>query len=113
MLSKDITRFDFVPHSKYISKKHFILYFGSITMPIFEFRCVDCGEIFEKLFMNSDEKMEMACPQCNSASLDRVVSRTNYAIGVGPGGKQPRITTKSCGGSSNQCMSLDLPGPSE
>jgi len=53
-------------------------------MPIFEFRCMDCGEVFEKLFMSSDEKWEMACPQCKSQSLERVVSTTNYAIGVGP-----------------------------
>jgi len=33
-------------------------------------------------------------------------------MGVGPGGKQPKITTKSCGG-SNKCMTLDLPGPSK
>jgi putative FmdB family regulatory protein len=81
-------------------------------MPIFEFRCMDCGEVFEKLFINSDEKMEMVCPHCKSQALERVVSRTNYAIGVGPGGNQPKITTKSCGG-SNQCMTLDLPGPSK
>ena len=81
-------------------------------MPIFEFRCMDCGEVFEKLFINSDEKVEMVCPQCKSQSLERVVSRTNYAIGVGPGGNQPKITTKSCG-DSNQCMTLDLPGPAK
>jgi len=81
-------------------------------MPIFEFRCMDCGEVFEKLFMSSDEKWEMACPQCKSQSLERVVSTTNYAIGVGPGGNQPKITAKSCGG-SNQCMTLDLPGPAK
>jgi len=78
-------------------------------MPIFEFRCMDCGEVFEKLFINSDEKMEMVCPHCKSQSLERVVSRTNYAIGVGPGGNQPKMTTKNCG-PSNQCTTLELPG---
>ena len=79
-------------------------------MPIFEFRCVDCGEVTERLFMSSDERVEMACPKCKSQTLERVVSRTNYAMGVGPGGKQPTITTKSCG-PSDKCMTLDLPGP--
>ncbi|MBW2615312.1 MAG: zinc ribbon domain-containing protein [Deltaproteobacteria bacterium] len=78
-------------------------------MPIFEFRCMDCGDVFEKLFMSSDEKWEMVCPQCKSQSLERVVSRTNYAIGDGPGGNQPKMTTKQCG-SSNQCTTLELPG---
>ena len=81
-------------------------------MPIFEFRCLGCGHIFEKLFKSSEEKIEMACPECKSQSFERVVSRSNYAIGVGPGGKQPKLTSKSCG-PSNQCMTLDLPGPSK
>ena len=81
-------------------------------MPIFEFRCLECGDLFEKLFMTSDEKVDLVCPECRSMSLERVVSRTNYAMGVGSGGKQPKITTKSCG-PSNQCMTFDLPGPSK
>ncbi len=81
-------------------------------MPIFEFRCVDCGHIFEKLFISSEEKIEMVCPECKSQSLERVVSRSNYSMGVGPNGKQPKLTSRSCG-PSNQCMTLDLPGPSK
>jgi putative FmdB family regulatory protein len=81
-------------------------------MPIFEFGCLECGHVFEKLFINSDEEVDLVCPKCQSRSLERVVSRTNYAMGVGPGGNQPKITTKSCG-ESNQCMTLDLPGPTK
>lgn len=81
-------------------------------MPIFEFKCLECGDIFEKLFMNSDENVEIACPGCSSDTLERVVSRSSHAIGSGPGGNQPKMTTKSCG-SGNQCMTLDLPGPSK
>ncbi len=78
-------------------------------MPIFEFRCLDCGDLFEKLFMNSDEKIDLVCPECQSMSLERVVSTTNYAVGAGSGGKQPKITTKSCS-PSNECTTLELPG---
>ncbi len=78
-------------------------------MPIFEFKCLACGNHFEKLFMHSNEKLDLICPQCQSQELERVVSRTNYNISVGPGGKQPKITARACGG-ENQCMTLDLPG---
>lgn len=81
-------------------------------MPIFEFRCLECGYLFEKLFVNSDEEVNIACPECKSPSFERVVSRTNYVMGVGPGGKSPKITTKSCA-PGNKCMTLDLPGPSK
>ena len=78
-------------------------------MPIFEFRCLECGDLFEKLFKTSDEKVDLVCPECQSTSLERVVSRTNYAVGVKSAGKQPKITTKSCS-PSNQCTTLELPG---
>ncbi len=82
-------------------------------MPIFEFKCQDCGNLFERLFMRSDEKVDLTCPECRSETLERVVSKTNYTISVGLGGNQPKITAKSCGDCSNQCMTLDLPGPSK
>ncbi len=78
-------------------------------MPIFEFRCAECGNEFEKLFINSDEKVDLACPKCACKALERVVSRTNYTIGDGPGTNQPKITANTCGG-ENQCMTLELPG---
>jgi len=82
-------------------------------MPIYEFRCLKCGHLFEKLFINSDDNAVMSCPECSSDSLERVVSRTNYAMGVGgPAGKKPKLTSKSCGPSSN-CMTLELPGPAK
>ena len=79
-------------------------------MPIFEFRCAACGEVFEKLFMSPDEQADMSCPCCKAENVERVVSRTNYSIGSGPGGNQPRITGKSCG-DAGHCITLDLPGP--
>ena len=81
-------------------------------MPIFEFRCLECGHLFEKLCITSEVEVDMACPECQCQSVDRVVSLTNYAMGVEPGGNQPKITTKSCG-ESNKCMTLDLPGPAK
>jgi putative FmdB family regulatory protein len=81
-------------------------------MPIFEFRCLECGDTFEKLFLNSEEKVEIACPECKSQSFERIVSGTNYAMGSGSAGEQPKITTKSCS-PSNKCVTLDLPGPTK
>jgi putative FmdB family regulatory protein len=101
-----------LPLSGVIFFVYFISGIRRETMPIFEFRCMDCGDVFEKLFIRSDEEVNMACPQCKSQSLERVLSRANYAMGVGPGGNQPKMTSKHCG-PSNQCMTLDLPGHSK
>ena len=81
-------------------------------MPIFEFRCAECGHVFEEIFKRADEEVALSCPECRCDSIERVVSRTSYVMGVGPGGKTPKVTSKSCG-SGNQCFSLDLPGHSK
>ena len=81
-------------------------------MPIFEFRCAACSHIFEKICVNSTDQVDLVCPECGATTLERVVSQTNYVMGAGPGGKQPTLTTKSCG-SGNSCTTLELPGPSK
>ncbi|MEW5898283.1 MAG: zinc ribbon domain-containing protein [Bacillota bacterium] len=78
-------------------------------MPIFEFRCLKCGQLFEKLFLNPNDKVEqIECPACKSSSFERVISKTNYVMGRS--GKKPTLTTKSCSPGTN-CMTLDIPGP--
>lgn len=79
-------------------------------MPIYEFKCLDCNETFEKLFLKSDEEIDLSCPECTSKSFVRVVSGSNYAMGAGPGGNKSTMSTKSCG-PSNKCMSFDIPDP--
>jgi len=80
-------------------------------MPIFEFRCMKCGNVFEKIFLKSDESVEMECPECKGQTLERVVSRTNHVMARGAGEK-PSLTTRSCA-SGSSCMTLDIPGPTK
>jgi putative FmdB family regulatory protein len=41
-------------------------------MPLYEFKCLDCGNLFELLIMKSAQKV--ACPACESATVERVLS---------------------------------------
>ena len=81
-------------------------------MPIFEFRCLECSNLFEKIFLASDERADIECPECRSASFERVVSKSSHVMGMGSGASQPKMTTKSCS-SGNSCMSFDIPGPTK
>ena len=81
-------------------------------MPIFEFRCLECSNLFEKIFLSSDEKADIECPECRSVSFERVVSKSSHIMGMGAGGSKPKITSKSCA-PGNKCVTLDLPGPSK
>lgn len=80
-------------------------------MPIYEFRCVDCGNIQEVIFTGSNENVEMKCRECNGEALERVLSKTNYAMGSSgsAGAAKPSATTRTCG-PGKSCTSIDLPG---
>ncbi|MCJ7482939.1 MAG: zinc ribbon domain-containing protein, partial [Thermodesulfovibrionales bacterium] len=44
-------------------------------MPIYEFKCVGCGHVFELLKLKKeDEKSGMKCPKCSSQEVERVLS---------------------------------------
>ncbi|MFZ0391787.1 MAG: zinc ribbon domain-containing protein [Calditrichia bacterium] len=62
-------------------------------MPLFEYRCEDCGNEFEELvsFTNSND---MECPECGSHNTHKKVS-TFATLGGG----------RSSGGSSGSCGS--------
>jgi putative FmdB family regulatory protein len=83
-------------------------------MPIFEFKCMDCDEYQEILVMNKQEEVEIACPQCGSGNLERILSATSHAIsgsGSGQAGKSGASTqTRTC--SSGSCTTYTIPGPS-
>jgi putative FmdB family regulatory protein len=77
-------------------------------MPIYEFKCLECENICELLLVNANETIEMKCSKCNSNNLERVMSTTNYAMGVSGGNNAPKAQTRNC--SSGSCTTVDLPG---
>jgi putative FmdB family regulatory protein len=82
-------------------------------MPIFEFKCSDCEEFFEFLFMKSEEEKEMKCPKCGSFSLERVVSVTNFSMtGAGPKGQKATVSKQERNCSSGSCSTYTIPGES-
>ena len=43
-------------------------------MPIFEYRCSDCNEVFEELVLGRREA-RVECPQCGQTHVKQLVSR--------------------------------------
>jgi putative FmdB family regulatory protein len=64
---------------------------GNESMPIFEFKCRKCREIFEVLFRNRDEKVSVVCPKCGSIKVERMISAFAGKTGCGS------CTSTSCG----------------
>lgn len=77
-------------------------------MPIYEFRCLGCGNVFELLKLKKEsEDPVMKCPKCKSEDVERILSAVNTV--VSSGGRRSKQTVKSCG--SGSCTSFEIPGP--
>jgi putative FmdB family regulatory protein len=80
-----------------------------IAMPIFEFRCNKCNEVFEILQMGSEDELEMKCPHCGSENFERVLSTTSYAMGEGKAeARESAVQSREC--ASGTCSTVTLPG---
>ncbi len=50
-------------------------------MPIFEYKCADCGKKFEQIVRSGDE--QNSCPACQSKNVKRLFS--GFAVGKNSG----------------------------
>lgn len=76
-------------------------------MPIYEFKCLKCGNIFELLQLTKEKNnAEMKCPECNSEEIEKLLSTISV---ITSSGVKSTHSTKSC--SSGSCASFEIPGP--
>lgn len=85
-------------------------------MPIYEFRCDACQEVFEHLALSRDEQIEARCPSCGSENLSRVLSTCASVMGDSPAvGRAAApgqgVQNRSCA-NAGSCSTLTLPGHS-
>jgi len=81
-------------------------------MPIYEFRCLKCNEVFEILMVTTKDGVEMKCPHCGSEDLERVLSTSSYAMGFSKGeSRGPSVESREC--ASGTCTTWNLPGHSK
>ena len=78
-------------------------------MPIYEFRCLDCQNLFELLVLTDNEKVEMKCPSCNSETFERIMSTTNFNMGGSAAGKG-KVTSESRSCAGGSCTTYEIPG---
>ncbi|MCU0289841.1 MAG: zinc ribbon domain-containing protein, partial [Acidobacteria bacterium] len=44
------------------------------TMPIFEFKCKKCKNVFEELIYSSADQKKITCPKCGSQRSEKLMS---------------------------------------
>lgn len=69
-------------------------------MPIYEYKCRKCGNIFEKLVFNSDQEEGFVCPTCGGQDTCRLMS--SFSCGPSSGAGDLGVgASPSCGSSSS------------
>jgi putative FmdB family regulatory protein len=64
-------------------------------MPIYEFRCQNCGKIFE--YLVRDSSRTTCCPDCGSDGVEKLIS-ASYIMKTGS-----QVPGTTCCGSTERC----------
>jgi len=72
-------------------------------MPIYEYKCQECGKVFEVFFRSLHQEIDISCSHCNSKNLKKIFS-TPSAVTVGDSaskgltccGRTERCSTPPC-----------------
>jgi len=48
-----------------------------VNMPIYEFKCDDCGKTFESLVLIASAVDSIRCKHCNSSNIKKILSATS------------------------------------
>jgi len=62
-------------------------------MPIYEYRCAECGEKFELFVRSVAQQTDLTCPKCGSQRVQKAISL--FGVGGASGGS--RMSAASCG----------------
>jgi len=61
-------------------------------MPIYEYSCQECGNVFDKLVRSMSSVVEVECPECHSKNCKKNITRFGTASSSGGG----RAAASSC-----------------
>lgn len=53
------------------------------VMPIYEYRCEQCEEVFEELILRSSDAETVACPRCGTSHPERLLSAASVSNRAG------------------------------
>jgi len=68
-------------------------------MPIYEYRCQECKNLFEAILTSTETSAEVTCPKCGSSAVKKTISASSFRISSGsssiPSGALSGCSTKS------------------
>ena len=69
-------------------------------MPVYEYRCTDCGKSYDVLHMGREKIEDVVCPACHSAGHKKLMSVPSVAMKSDTGGDPACSSGGSCCGGS-------------
>jgi len=69
-------------------------------MPIYEYRCLECGASFEKILSAATSTESVACSQCQSLKVQKKISVTSYRLSSTNACSIPSGALSGCSSSS-------------
>jgi len=61
-------------------------------MPIYEYRCGECGEKFELFVRSASQQATATCPRCGSQKVRKAIS----LFGIGGTGESNKTSAAAC-----------------
>ena len=52
-------------------------------MPIYEYKCNDCGTVSDILVKNTENQSPVNCPDCNSSNINKLISAPGAVMSKG------------------------------
>jgi putative FmdB family regulatory protein len=71
-----------------------VKYTKVILMPVYEYKCGRCGEVFEKLIRNPSQIKNVTCSRCGSREINKLVS--SFACSGTDRGESGDLSASSC-----------------
>jgi putative FmdB family regulatory protein len=65
-------------------------------MPIYEYRCQKCNNLFEVLVSSTAATEDIACDKCGSSEIKKTISASGYRLSSSEGGKIPSGALSGC-----------------
>ncbi|MBI5353641.1 MAG: zinc ribbon domain-containing protein [Chloroflexi bacterium] len=66
-------------------------------MPLYDFQCKECGEIFEVTLRFSEADRIPACPKCESKNTKKQLSKIAAFVTSSSSGSQGSASNSNCG----------------
>ena len=72
-------------------------------MPIYEYRCTECGEEFQELILSRADQQNIKCRACGSADVTKLMSGAAVRMGSTPGASCELKQSGACPGGACGC----------